>query len=314
MLAFGDTLYGRMGGQFFETRKGEFQRKTPIGVVALNKTTGSEIWIYKDAKESITNMLILPEDSVMLIGDEKNLIGLDLNNQGKVKEAYKITLKFKFKLGAAGDAAKAAKIGFGGLRGALSKGPDTTDEPVALIRQENGTVVARGKQHLLAFNPKTKDIFWSTQYAAPSVSGWQTVVMTALTAVTVALQQGNKEMYASRGDWSSTSRQNDQLIQTLNNYQSFMVNRTNSTKQSGNNVYILTDLKGKNEKGKDEKGAGLIGVNLLTGRAISQIMFKDKDPDYDVDETTGRLFNLKDKTLSAYVINDAVDSQNTAEN
>lgn len=314
MLTFGDTLYGRMGGQFFETRKGEYQKKTPIGVVAINKTNGSEIWIYKDAKESITNMVVLPEDNVMLIGDEKNLIGLDLNNQGKVKEAYKIPLKFKFKLGAAGTAARVAKIGFGGLKGAMSKGPDTTDEPVALIRQENGTVVARGKQHLLAFNPKTKDIFWSTQYAAPSVSGWQTVVMTALTAVTVAIQQGNKEMFAARNDWSSVSRQNDQLIQTLNNYQSFMVNRTNATKQSGNNVYVLTDLKGKNEKGKDEKGAGLIGVNLLTGQGISQIMFKDKDPNYEVDEATGRLFNLKDKTIFAYSINESVETEKSDEN
>lgn len=304
----GETLYGRMGGQFFETKKGEYQKKTPIGVVALNKKDGNEIWIYKDAKESITNMLILPEDNTMLIGDEKNLIGLDLSNQGKVKESYKIPLKFKFKLGAGATAAKVAKIGFGGLKGALSKGPDTTDEPVALIRQENGTVVARGKQHLLAFDPKSKSISWSTQYAAPSVSGWQTIVMTALTAVTVAMQQGNKEMYASQGDWYSASKQNDSLIQTLTDYQTFMVNRTGATKQSGNNIYILTDLKGKDDKGKDDKGAGLIGVNMLTGQGISQIMFKDKEPDYEVDETTGRLFNLKDKTISAYFINDSVET------
>lgn len=308
MQILGDTLYGRMGGQFFETKKGEYQKKSPIGVVALNKTNGNEIWIYKDAKESITNMLILPDDNTMLIGDEKNLIGLDLSSQGKVKEAYKIPLKFKFKLGAGGVAAKAAKIGFGGLKGALSKGPDTTDEPVALIRQENGTVVARGKQHLLAFNPKSKEISWSTKYAAPSVSGWQTIVMTALTALTVAMQQGNKEMSASQGDWSSVSQQNDALIQTLNNYQSFMVNRTSSTKQSGNNVYVLTDLKVKDEKGKDDKGAGLIGVNLMTGQGISQIMFKDKEPDYEVDETTGRLFNLKDKMISAYSISETVET------
>jgi outer membrane protein assembly factor BamB len=308
MQILGDTLYGRMGGQFFETRKGEYQRKTPIGVVALNKTSGSEIWIYKDAKESITNMVILPDDNMMVIGDEKNLIGLDLSSQGKVKEAYKIPLKFKFKLGAGATAAKIAKIGFGGLSGAFSKGPDTTDEPVALIRQENGTVVARGKQHLLAFNPKTKEISWSTKYAAPSVSGWQTIVMTALTAVTVALQQGNKEMYASQGDWYSVSKQNNALLNTLTDYQNFMANRTTATKQNGNNVFILTDLSGKNEKGKDEKGAGLISVNLLTGQGISQIMFKDKDPDYEVDEATGRLFNLKDKTISAYSISEKTET------
>ena len=252
-------------------------------------------------------MVILPEENVMLIGDEKNLIGLDLSSQGKVKEAYKIPLKFKYSLGAAGVAAKAMKIGFGGLKGALSKS-DTTDEPVALIRQENGTVVARGKQHLLAFNPKTKEISWSTKYAAPSVSGWQTFVMTSLTAITVALQQGNKEMFASQGDWGSAFRQNDQLIATVNQYQSYMVQRTSQTKLSGNTVFILTDLKSKDEKGKDEKGAGLVGVNLLSGQGISQIMFKDKDPDYEVDEATGRLFNLRDKTISAYQINEKTET------
>lgn len=41
-----------------------------------------------------------------------------------------------------------------------------------------------------------------------------------------------------------------------------------------------------------EKGAGLIGVDLLTGKGVAWVMFKDKDPDYEVDELSGRLFNL----------------------
>src|SRR5690606_33503875 len=97
MQLFGDVIYGRMGGQFFSAKKGEWQKKSPIGVVALNKTDGSTKWIYKDAKNSITNMIVLPRDNVLLIADEKNLIGLDLSSSGKVKEAYKIPLKFKFK-------------------------------------------------------------------------------------------------------------------------------------------------------------------------------------------------------------------------
>ena len=307
MQTVGDVIYGRLGGQFFDTKKGEYQRKKPIGVVAISKSTGSENWIYTDAKESITNMMILPDQNLMLIGDEKNLIGLDLNSQGKVKEAYKIPLKFKFKMGAGATAAKIAKIGFGGLKGALSKGADTTDEPIALIRQENGTVVARGKQHLLAFNPLTKEITWSTKFDAPSVPGWQTIVMTAITALTVAISQANKENAASQNNWSSVSNSNDNLIGALNAYQNFMVNRTSSTKQSGNNVYMLTDIKGKDEKGKDDKGAGLIGVNLFTGKPLNQIMFKDKDPDYEVDETSGRLFNLNKDVISAFNITEAAE-------
>jgi outer membrane protein assembly factor BamB len=308
MQVWGDTIYGRMGGQFFETKKGEYQRKGPIGVVALNKNGGSEIWIYKDAKESITNMTVLQDQNILLIGDEKNLIGLDLSSQGRVKEAYKIPLKFKLKVGAGATAAKIAKIGFGGIRGAFSKGPDSIDEPVALIRQENGTVVARGKQHLLAFNPSSKEIAWSAKFDAPSIPAWQTAVMTAITAFTVALSQANKEIAASQNNWSSVDNGNTTLIGALQTYEKYMVERTTATKQSGNNVYILTDIKGKDDKGKDDKGAGLVGVNLMTGQALSQIMFKDKDPDYEVDEISGRLFNLNKNVISVYKISESVET------
>jgi hypothetical protein len=135
--------------------------------------------------------------------------------------------------------------------------------------------------------------------------------MTTLTAITVALQQGNKEMYASQGDWGSAYQENTALIATVNIYHNYMVLRSSATKQNGNNIYVLTDLKTKDEKGKDDKGAGLIGVNLLTGQATSQIMFKDKEPDYEVDETTGRLFNLKDKTIFAYLISETAETAPT---
>ncbi len=75
--------------------------------------------------------------------------GSILSSQGKVKEAYKVPLKFKFKVGAAATAGKVAAVAFGGVGGFFKKGADTTDEPISLVRQENGTVVARGTQHLL---------------------------------------------------------------------------------------------------------------------------------------------------------------------
>lgn len=82
-----------------------------------------------------------------------------------------------------------------------------------------------------------------------------------------------------------------------------MNKRYSAAKQSGNIVCVLTDLK----NGKD-KGAGVIGVNLISGQGVSQLMFKDKKPDYEVDETSGRLFNLGKDTLSAFVINETVQT------
>ena len=306
MQLSGSTIYGRMGGQFFSGKKREYAKKTPIGVVALDKTTGAENWIYTGAKESITNMMIVPQQNVLLIGDEKNLIGLDLSSSGKVKEAYKVPLKFKFSLGAGAIAGKAMKIGFGGLRGALSKGPDTTDEPIALIRQENGTIVARGRQHILAFNPASRDIAWSTKYEAPGVAGWQQIAMTAIQFAMTLSQQIGKEQSAAGNNWGDVDSKNKQLVDSLSNYQNFMNKRYSATKQSGNIIYVLTDLK----DGK-EKGAGVIGVNLISGQGVNQLMFKDKKPDYEVDEASGRLFNLDKNTISAFVINETVQMGKT---
>jgi outer membrane protein assembly factor BamB len=302
MQLHGDVVYGRMGGQFFSAKKGEWQKKTPIGVVALSKANGNTNWIYDGAKNSITNMVVLPEQNVLMIGDEKNLIGLDLSNQGKVREAYKVPLKFKFKVGAAATAGKVAAVALGGVGGFFKKGPDTTDEPISLVRQENGTVVARGRQHLLAFDPVSHQITWSTKYEAPGIDGWQSIVMTALTITAAAMSQSLEAGYSQRGQYNSAFRENNSFLNLMTNYQKFMSTKYSASKQSGNIYYVLTTI-----KGKDDKGSGLVGVNLMSGKGINQILFKDKSPDYEVDETAGRLFNMNKGELSAYSISEQVE-------
>lgn len=302
MQMFGDVVYGRMGGQFFSGKKGEWQKKSPIGVVALNKATGATNWIYEGAKNSITNMMILPDDNTLLIGDEKNLIGLDLSSQGKVKEAYKIPLKFKLKVGAAATAGKVAAIAMGGVGGFFKKGADTTDNPVSIIRQENGTVVVRGMQHLIGFNPKSRAIDWSTKYDAPGIDGWQSIVLTAITITAAVISEAQEANYSNRGDYNSAFEQNSRFLNLMQAYQIQVGKKYSASKQSGNVYYVLTTL-----KGKDDKGAGLVGVNLMNGKAVNQIIFKDKSPDYEVDEAAGRLFNMNKGELSAFNIVEQVE-------
>jgi len=43
----------------------------------------------------------------------------------------------------------------------------------------------------------------------------------------------------------------------------------------------------------------------MTGSATTQILFNDKQPDYEVDDAAGRLFNMRKGTLSAYPISEA---------
>ncbi len=309
MQLFGDVIYGRMGGQFFSAKKGEWEKKKPIGVVALNKANGDTNWIYTGAKNSITNMVVLERDNVLLIGDEKNLIGLDLSSRGKVKEAYKIPLKFKFKVGAAATAGKVAAVALGGVGGFFKKGPDKTDEPISLIRQENGTVVARGRQHLLAFDPTSREIVWSTKFDAPGISGWQSIVMTALTITAAAMSQAVEAGYSQQGRYNSAFDENSRFLNLMSSYQQFMSRKHSATKQSGNIQYMLTTI-----KSDGDKGSGIVGVDLMTGKAVNQIMFRDKSPDYEVDEAAGRIINMNKGQLSAFAIVDKPEmAETTAE-
>ncbi len=304
MQLHGDTIFGRVGGQFYSAKKGEWQEKNPVGVVALNKATGATNWIYTGADESITNMVVLPNDNVLLVADKSNLIGLDMSSQGKVKEAYKLKLQFKRALGAADVGGKAAAIAFGGIGGAFKKGAKRTDSPVSLVRQENGTVVVRGMQHLLAFNPATREIAWSNKYPAPGISGWESIVMTALTITAAAMTQTMEASYAQRGDYNSAFSENSRFLNLMSSYQQFMGKKYSSSKQGGNIYYVLTKI-----KGDGDSGSGLVGINLLTGNAERQIIFNDKSPDYEVDETDGRLFNMNKGKLSAYSIVDKPDQR-----
>ncbi|MGB8507304.1 MAG: PQQ-binding-like beta-propeller repeat protein [Pyrinomonadaceae bacterium] len=298
MISQGDVLYSRLGGTFYDFGKREYVVKKPLGVAAIDKKTGAPVWFYDKAGGSITNMLLLPDQHAILVADEKNLIGLDTASSGKVKEAFKTKLEFKYNLGTAATVAKVAKFGFGGLSAIGSKGADTTDNPVALSRRENGTIVVRGTNHVAAFDPRTHTMAWGTKYAAPGVPGWQKIAMTAITVASAAMSQGQAFNAASLGDTSGSTRANNNFIGAMSGYEQFMSKRYSATKTGGIYVYVLTDV--KQEK---EKGAGLIGVNMDTGQGDRQIMFKDKSPDYEVDEATGRIFNLRNpKELSAFVI------------
>jgi outer membrane protein assembly factor BamB len=303
MKVLGNVIYGRLGGAFYDFGRREYVNKKPFGVAAIDASTGGTLWYYEGAKDSITNMVVLPEMNTVLLADAKNLIALDATSTGKVKEAYKIKLEFKNNLGAAATVAKVAKFGFGGLSAIGKGGGDTTDEPVALYRRENGTIVVQGKQHLLAFDPRTRQVAWSTKYAAPGVPGWQKLVMAGLTAFAYA---GNAAV-ASNAAYSFSTRNDasDRATNALVAYEKFVSKRYSAAKATGNYAYVLTTVR----SGK-EKGAGLVGVQMDTGKGDRQILFKDKEPDYQVDETAGRVFNLRgSKELSAFAVTDAFESE-----
>jgi len=95
----------------------------------------------------------------------------------------------------------------------------------AKYRQENGTVVVRGAQHLLAFNPQTHQIVWATKYAAPGVAGWKKIAMTAITVAAATMAKGQAMSYASQGQYSSARNANSNFIGVMSSYEQYMSKR-----------------------------------------------------------------------------------------
>jgi len=290
MELVGGVIYGRLGGTFYDKQARDWKLEKPLGVVAVDPATGIETWRYDGAKEAITNMLVLPEQRAVLIADQKSLIGLDLASAGKVKEAFRVKVEFKDRIGAAKVAAGVGKFLLGGAKAAASGGEEQ-DAPVAIHARPGGTAVVVGKQHLLAFDPAQRTIVWSLQYDAPGRAGWAKALVGAMTALTYAANMSQAAATGSTGYARAAS-------QSIADYSSFASKRWSAAEGAGKYYYVLTNV----TQGK-EKGAGIVGVNLDTGKADRQVLFEEKEPRYEVDELTGRVFMAKGKnTLVGFAV------------
>jgi outer membrane protein assembly factor BamB len=286
MMARDGVLYGRMGGVFYEMNKREFQKKKPLGVVALDAATGGLNWRYDGAQDSITNMAVLPEAKSVLIADSKSLIGLSMDASGKkVKEEFKVPLEFKAKGGAG---KKIGRMGFGALRGGAigaiaASGGGPGEPPIGIIRREDGRVIVRSTQHILAFDPARREIAWTAQFEAPGMSMFAKIATSAVFAMMYAMEtQKAASTYAgtSENRWANANRR-----KIIDNWTAVLEKRYKKSAATNNFAYMLTDV--RTDQGK---GPGIVGVNLATGAAERQVLFGDKEPEYVIDEVNGVVF------------------------
>lgn len=276
------TLYGRMGGVFLEPAQRIYQLKKPLGVVALDAATGALRWRYEGAKDSITNMHLDTKDGVLLIADAKNLIGLSLDASGnKVKESYKLPLEFKFKTSGAKKAAKlAGRFAMGGVAGMARKDKSDEDHPIALVPRSDGSVVVRGKQHLLLFQPQTRQTGWGSAFKAPGMSNFGKIMTAAAFAMSYSYHTGK----AASSYWGTSENRwhNDQRFAAINKFENAMAKRYSAAAINEQYAYMLTDV-----DTAEGDGPGIVGVNLTTGEPERELYFKDREPDYVIDEKTG---------------------------
>lgn len=290
-----DTVYLRLGGNFMNVPEKQFELKTPLGVMALDRASGAKKWEYKDAKDGITNLLFLPDAGVVMLSDAHRLSGLSLDSNGKATSKFDVPIEFKRKI--SGGEATAAGIGAlsgfltGGLIGAAKGGSGAAsskgrlDVPVALLPRRDGSVIVAGKQHLMAFDPSTAQIRWSTYYPAPGSNAVGLGVMSALT-LAAATSYGAS---AAAGTMSSVSanRANENTYGSLG---SMAQKRFAASQQARDFAYVLTTV----TEG-EAKGVGLMAISLDTGEPGVQVLLKDKEPEYAVDDLEGRLYYFNDK-------------------
>jgi hypothetical protein len=282
------VIYGRTGGVFYETSKREYQVKKPLGIVALDLATGGMQWKYDGAKESITNIIPLPEAKTVLVADEKNLIGIAMDVRGKdVKETFRVPLKFKTKVSAT---KKAGRIGRGIMRGGAVGGvmggkeqKSDIDAPLSLTKKSPESIIVRGKQHVIEFNAKTRDIEWGQSFEAPGVSGWAKVAAATAFAFTY-MQHTSQAASTNLGSYDNTLA-NERRRDDVDRYNKTLEKRFSATLGNDQYIYMLTDL-----KTEDGKGSGIKGINLGTGEADREVLFGDKQPRYVVDEDRALVF------------------------
>jgi outer membrane protein assembly factor BamB len=285
-------IFSRYGGNFSDGKN--VTLREPLGIVVLDPADGKALYHFDKAKEGITNLVIVPETNLVVFADGANVYGIDAAAPAPV-EAFKMPIEFKRKMGAA----SVAKIGLGALGGVsglvkatVSANKALLDVPVA-VSLVGGKIVVQGKQHLLGFDPATRTSSWSLFYAAPS----DALGNAALFAVTAAAAvYGNAQAAASGGfatsSYSSGVNTIHSSLDRYNQYTERAAKRAGGSRSSQSYTYIVT---------KVEKDIGVVGVNLESGETDRELVLKEKEPDYRVDEAMNRVFHFRaNDTVIAY--------------
>jgi outer membrane protein assembly factor BamB len=288
----GEKIFARYGGYFSSGQA--VALRDPLGIVVLNAADGKDLYNFDQAKEGLTNLMILPETNTVMFADAHNLYGIDIA-AATPTETFRVPIEFKRKMGGG----EVAQIGLGVLGGvsgivkaSVAQSKARLDVPVAIVRRGE-RIVVQGKQHLLCFDPAGRQIAWSTYCAAPS----DALGMTALFAVTAFAGVAGNGMAMQGGYASSQYSSGVNVVHSsLDRYNKEAGKRKSATKGSETYSFMLTKV----EDGQ-EKGIGLLGINLANGEGEKKFVLGTKTPEYRVDEAIGRLFFFKGKdSIVAY--------------
>jgi outer membrane protein assembly factor BamB len=280
-----NLIVGRLGGTFSTGR--DLVRKSPFGAFAVDTINRKLVWKWTKARDSVTNIQLIPDQGLVMLADKKKLYALDLKATGKGKVVYEEELEFKRKLGAADIAAKGISTVGGLLSGQLSLGGgDDRGDPPLDIEAYGDWLIVRAQYHVLAHNLPERETAWSIQFAPPGLHPLALVAMGAVTAYMVADRAG--EDISSWGDQQRLSN----VLAMSSGFEAAAAARYAAAEKSRNLAFFLT---------QEEDGIALVGIDLLNGVVVGQIPMAEKSPHFMVDAIGSRVYYFRGKNeLLAY--------------
>ncbi|WP_146104895.1 hypothetical protein [Polaribacter gangjinensis] len=145
------------------------------------------------------------------------------------------------------------------------------ETPTKIEFRDNGILLGAKQNNLLvSYDGK---LIYESYLKAPGQSLLGKIAMGAVTAALMS-QSVNQNMAKNYKDARYSANAATGMLGEMNK-------RFSATKESRNYLYILTKL---------EDGVGLVKLNKEDGKKVSELVLKDKKPEYEVDDDFGILY------------------------
>jgi PQQ-like domain len=174
------------------------------------------------------------------------------------------------------------------------------EDPTDIEVRERGILLSSSQNlTMLDFNGGEN---WHKYHRAPGKSAFSVVLLAAVTAASTYASAANSFLAGSSsvslGPYSSTTTYYNQQADNWNELGDAafteMAKRFKASKATENAAFILTKVDG---------GVGLVKVDKDSGDILNEILLKDKNPMYEVDEFAGFLYFGKGSNIFAYDLN-----------
>lgn len=174
---------------------------------------------------------------------------------------------------------------------------DGKESPSDIEVRSNGIVLSSSQN--VAMLDFDGDESWHVYHRAPGKSAFSVVLLSAITAASVTMSAAHSYQKGASsvalGPYSSTTEYHSEQADNWANLGDAafteMAKRFKASKATENAAFILTKVDG---------GVGLVKVDKDSGATLNEILIKDKDPMYEVDEFEGVLYFGKGSNIFAY--------------